>query len=78
MLPQPWGAVGQLLPPGAGSARLGPSRSSNGAGATKPLTVLAIWLVAGLALLVLGGLARSRSHAEADPKPLEMSATPFS
>jgi type IV secretory pathway TrbD component len=78
MLPQPWGAVGQLLPPGAG---VGATRSVaffDGAGATKPSTVLAIWLVAGLALLVLGGLARSRSHAEADPKPLEMSATPFS
>jgi hypothetical protein len=42
-----------------------------------PRPILAIWLAAGLALLVLGGLAWSRSHVEADPKPLEMSATPF-
>jgi hypothetical protein len=78
MLPQPWGAVGQLLPPGAGVSATRSVAFFDGAGATKPLTVLAIWLVAGLAMLVLGGLARSRSQVEADPKPLETSATPFS
>jgi hypothetical protein len=78
MLPQPWGAVGQLLPPGAGVSATRSVAFFDGAGATKPLTVLAIWLVVGLAMLVLGGLARSRSSVEDDPKLLEMSATPVS
>jgi hypothetical protein len=75
MLPQPWGALGQLLPPGAGVSATRSIAFFDGAAAAQPLTVLAVWLVAGLALLVLGGLIRSRSDAEAEPSPLEMSAT---
>ena len=74
MLPQPWGALGQLLPPGAGVSATRSVAFFDGAAAARPLTVLAVWFVAGLALLVLGGLTRSRSDTEADPKPLEMSA----
>ena len=55
MLPQPWGAVGQLLPPGAGVSATRSAAFFDGAAAAKPLTVLAIWLVVGLALLLVGG-----------------------
>jgi hypothetical protein len=61
MLPQPWGALGQLLPPGAGVSATRSVAFFDGAGAEQPLTVLAIWLLAGLALLLVGG--RRRDHA---------------
>jgi hypothetical protein len=64
MLPQPWGAVGQLLPPGAGVSATRSVAFFDGATAAQPMTVLAVWLLAGLALLVVGGLRRARP---ADP-----------
>ena len=65
MLPQPWGAVGQLLPPGAGVSATRSVAFFDGAAVTKPLTVLVIWLLAGLALLVVGGW-RHRERTNAD------------
>jgi hypothetical protein len=65
MLPQPWGALGQLLPPGAGVSATRSVAFFDGAAATKPLTVLAIWLLAGLALLLVGGW-RHRERTNAD------------
>ncbi len=61
MLPQPWGEVGQLLPPGAGVSATRSIAFFDGAAAARPLTVLAIWLLAGLTVLVLGGLRRRES-----------------
>jgi hypothetical protein len=58
MLPQPWGAVGQWLPPGAGVTAARSVAFFDGAGAVAPMTVLAIWLLAGLVLLLIGGWRR--------------------
>jgi hypothetical protein len=63
MLPQPWGAVGQLLPPGAGVSATRSVAFFDSAGASQPLTVLAIWLIAGLSLLLVGGLRRQQPAA---------------
>ncbi|MFF5477741.1 ABC transporter permease [Streptomyces sp. NPDC012935] len=63
MLPTPWGSIGQLLPPGAGASLLRSVTFFDGAGAAKPLTVLLVWALGGLALLALSG--RRRAHQEA-------------
>ncbi|HEX6328065.1 MAG TPA: hypothetical protein VFZ72_15960 [Jiangellaceae bacterium] len=53
-LPQPWGELGQLLPPGAGITAARSVAFFDGAAIGPPLLVLAIWLVAGLLLVLLG------------------------
>jgi len=53
-LPQPWGELGQLLPPGAGITAARSVAFFDGAAIGQPLLVLAIWLVAGLLLVLLG------------------------
>jgi hypothetical protein len=58
MLPQPWGALGQWLPPGAGVTAARSVAFFDGAGAVAPLTVLAVWLLAGIILLLIGGWRR--------------------
>jgi hypothetical protein len=65
MLPQPWGAVGQFLPPGAGVSALRSVAFFDGAAAVTPILVLSIWLVAGLVLLAAGGLRRRAEPAAA-------------
>jgi hypothetical protein len=62
MLPQPWGAVGQLLPPGAAASLLRSVAFFDGAGATKPLVVLLAWAADALALLGVG--ARRGHHTD--------------
>lgn len=54
LLPQPWGAVGQLLPPGAGATLLRSTAYFDGAGGTAALWTLAGWALAGLLLLTVG------------------------
>jgi hypothetical protein len=56
LLPEPAGAIGQMLPPGAGGNLLRSTGFFDGAGGTGPLTVLAIWVVAGLAFLLAAEL----------------------
>ncbi|WP_218005109.1 hypothetical protein [Actinomadura macra] len=56
LLPQPWGALGQFLPPGAAVTLLRSMAFFDGAGAARALTVLMAWAAAGLALLVVGEL----------------------
>jgi hypothetical protein len=63
LLPEPAGAIGQLLPPGAGGNLLRSTGFFDGAGGAGPLTVLAIWTVAGLALLVAAELRGRRGAA---------------
>jgi hypothetical protein len=66
LLPEPAGAIGQLLPPGAGGNLLRSTGFFDGAGGTGPLTVLAVWAVIGLASLLLADLrARRSAPAEA-------------
>jgi hypothetical protein len=61
LLPEPAGAIGQLLPPGAGGNLLRSTGFFDGAGGTGPLTVLAVWAVVGLAFLLLADLRAKRS-----------------
>jgi hypothetical protein len=70
LLPQPWGAVGQWLPPGAGQTVLRSATWFDWAGATQSLWVLAGWTVLGLVLLTVGRarvavLGQGNHHAEA-------------
>lgn len=67
LLPQPWGAIGQLLPPGAAASLLRSVAFFDGAAATKPLVVLIIWALAALALLGVGALRGRRSAAAPAP-----------
>lgn len=60
MLPSGWAGLGQALPPGAVVAALRAVSGFDGTGAARPLTVLAVWVVGGLALLSLGELLRRR------------------
>ena len=74
LLPQPAGAIGQLLPPGAGGSLLRSTAFFDGAGGTVPLAVLAAWVVLGLLLTWMAAVRRlrpSRAVApEADPVPV--------
>ena len=63
LLPQPAGVIGQLLPPGAGGSLLRSAAFFDGADATAPLTVLAAWVVLGLAATWLG----ARHHRRTSP-----------
>jgi hypothetical protein len=65
MLPAPWGAIGQLLPPGATGTLLRNLALFDGAATTRPVLVLSGWLIAGLALFAAGTL---RNHRP-DPRP---------
>lgn len=59
MLPGWTGALGQLLPPGAGGRLLRSTAFFEGHGATSAVTVLVVWATLGAALCLLGGL---RAH----------------
>lgn len=59
MLPGRSGALGRLLPPGAGGRLLRSTAFFDGHGATAPATVLTAWLTLGTVLCLVGGL-RSR------------------
>lgn len=62
LLPEPWGMVGQWLPPGAGATLLRSAAWFDWAGSTQALLVLGGWSVLGL-VLVLVGRARVRVAA---------------
>lgn len=71
MLPSGWGALGQLLPPGAAGTALRSVSFFDGAGAGGPLVVLACWLLAGLTLCGLGALKAQRVvHPRHEAKPV--------
>lgn len=65
MLTPPWGAVGQLLPPGASGTLLRSTAYFDGAGAAGPVTVLAAWVVLGVLLSAVASAVRRRSPADA-------------
>ncbi|WP_238420548.1 ABC transporter permease [Gordonia sp. 'Campus'] len=60
LLPAPWGAVGQWLPPGAGGTLLRSAAYFPGAGVAGPVAVLLGWVVVGAVLLALGVLRMRR------------------
>jgi hypothetical protein len=71
LLPTPWGALGQLLPPGATGTLLRSASWFDGARAGTPAVVLTTWCSAGLILLAVGALVRRprTAVAVADPQP---------
>jgi hypothetical protein len=71
LLPRPTGAIGQLLPPGAGSNLLRSTGFFDGAAAGAHVAVLATWVLLGLAALTAAA-ARDRRTALA-PTPPEAS-----
>ncbi|MFE1594049.1 hypothetical protein [Nocardia sp. NPDC058705] len=75
LLPQPWGTLGQLLPPGAAASLLRSVAYFDGAGAAGPLAVLLVWAAAGLALLGVGTLrARRETEPAATTEPVAVPA----
>jgi len=69
LLPQPWGAFGQLLPIGAGGTLLRAVAYFDGAGATGAWFVLGAWAVAGLVLVALRrGERPVLAYAEESPR----------
>jgi hypothetical protein len=74
LLPQPWGAVGQLLPPGAGGTLLRSVAFFDGAGAAVPGWVLGAWAGVGLVLAAATQASRLRlpagGHAPEPATPL--------
>jgi hypothetical protein len=74
LLPKPWGAIGQLLPPGAGATLLRSVAFFDRAGAAGPFWVLAGWALAGVALVAVGrsyrgGLFASEAGRTEVPAP---------
>ncbi len=53
LLPSGWGALGQLMPPGAGGTALRSVAFFDGSGSGRALLVLGAWLVVGLVLCLL-------------------------
>jgi len=78
LLPQPWGAVGQLLPPGAGGTLLRAVAFFGGAGAAAQAWALTAWAAGGLLLAAIPAASRlrapsrTRSHG---PIPLRAQGT---
>lgn len=64
LLPTPWGAIGQLLPPGATGTLLRNVVFFDGHATAAPAGVLSAWLVGGLVLFAIG-LWRDRARADA-------------
>jgi hypothetical protein len=65
LLPEPVGAIGQLMPPGAGGNLLRSTGFFDGAGSGGHVAVLAVWALGGLAML-LGGWAKDRRPVATD------------
>jgi hypothetical protein len=63
LLPTPWGAIGQLLPPGATGSLIRSLAFFDGNGSLQPLLVLVSWLVGGA---VLFGVAVRRERSRPD------------
>ncbi|MEG3628089.1 ABC transporter permease [Streptomyces poriticola] len=72
LLPEPVGAIGQWLPPGAGVSLLRSVSFFDGAAAAGPALTLAWWAALGLGAVLLGGALRDRNRpaaATADRRP---------
>ncbi|GAB7102704.1 membrane protein [Streptomyces phaeofaciens JCM 4814] len=60
MLPEPVGAIGQWLPPGAGTSLLRSVSYFDGAAATGPALTLVWWAALGLSAILLGARLKAR------------------
>jgi len=67
MLPEPAGALGQLLPPGAGGNLLRSTGFFDGAAAGEHVAVLVIWTLGGLAALLAADLRGRRAATAESP-----------
>jgi hypothetical protein len=67
LLPQPAGAIGQLMPPGAGGNLLRSTGFFEGAGAAEHLTVLVIWALVGMGALLAASVRARRPAAAGAP-----------
>jgi len=76
LLPQPWGAIGQFLPPGAGATLLRSVAFFDGAGGAVALWTLAAWTVAGLALVAVGRRGALAGHPAATSSATGTPAAP--
>lgn len=74
LLPQPWGAVGQWLPVGAGGTLLRSAAFFDGAGAGTPLAVLAGYAAVGLALVLLARPTPAPAGEPVAARPAEVAA----
>ncbi|PWI20035.1 hypothetical protein DI272_42120 [Streptomyces sp. Act143] len=63
MLPEPVGAIGQWLPPGASATLLRSVAYFDGAAASGPALTLAWWAALGLAAVLLGNALRARAKS---------------
>lgn len=71
-LPEPWGAIGQWFVPGASATLLRSVTYFPDAATAAQWTVLGAWLVAGIALALLG---HRRSRAELAPPAAQLERT---
>jgi hypothetical protein len=69
LMPQPVGAIGQLMPPGAGAELLRSTGFFDGAAAAGHVAVLGAWALAGLGILLVAGLRDRRPLAAPLPQP---------
>jgi hypothetical protein len=67
MLPEPAGAIGQLMPPGAGGNLLRSTGYFDGAAAGGHIALLAAWALAGLALLAVAAVRGRRPAVVSAP-----------
>ncbi|QLY33256.1 ABC transporter permease [Nocardia huaxiensis] len=74
LLPQPWGTIGQLLPPGAAASLLRSVAFFDGAAAATPLTVLLAWAGAAIVLLGIGTLRGRRPETAPAQVPVPVAA----
>jgi hypothetical protein len=77
MLPQPTGAIGQLMPPGAGGNLLRSTGFFDGAAAGGHVAVLLVWALGGLGLLFVAGLRARRVAAAPALAPAWHTKTEF-
>ncbi|MGU3293161.1 ABC transporter permease [Williamsia sp. M5A3_1d] len=64
LLPAPWGAIGQYLPPGATGTLLRNTEFFDGNATAHPIAVLSVWLLIGLAFYAIATL-RGRGSGDA-------------
>jgi hypothetical protein len=72
LLPEPVGAIGQLMPPGAGANLLRSTGFFDGAGGGDHLTVLAAWALTGLVLLTVGAMRDRVAARRETPRATEV------
>lgn len=75
MLPQPWGHIGQLLPPGATGTLMRDVSFFDGHGAARPVITLTCYLVIGLGLFAFG-LRRAHRDNTVDVDRIEFDHRP--